>query len=255
VRLLRLATLFVLLSLLVTGCQPMVRFGSVVEDLDIPAELYQPGQPGRRPVVILLAPCNGVGAYLREWAGHLQGDGYGVLLVDSYSARGTGNACSFGVRPLVDDVALDAVSAMQFLKSLPWVDRERIAVMGWSHGASAALFVESLADFYGAPPVRAVVSVYPGCETLDTRSHQPTLLLLAGKDDWTPPADCLLAGASMKDEGRPVSIVLYPEASHLYDAPGPMRDYLGHRIGFDASATRDSRLQVSRFLAREFEAR
>ena len=95
----------------------------------------------------------------------------------------------------------------------------------------------------------------PGCETLDTRSHQPTLLLLAGKDDWTPPADCLLAGASMKDEGRPVSIVLYPEASHLYDAPGPMRDYLGHRIGFDASATRDSRLQVSRFLAREFVAR
>lgn len=246
---------FTLAALMLSGCQPTIQFSSVLGDLDIPAEIYRPRAGGRTPAVVLLGPCTGVASYMRDWAEALNAEGYAVLLVDSYAARLTRNACHAGASPLVDDVALDAVAGMQYLAGLPWIDPERIAVMGWSHGASAALFVEPLAAFYHAPSARAVVSVYPGCETLGPDVQTPTLLLLAGRDDWTPPRACIRLGSMLQAKGLPLSYTMYPEASHGYDQPGRLRTYLGHRMVYDESAASDSHLQVSRFLAEQFRAK
>ena len=43
-------------------------------------------------------------------------------------------------------------------------------------------------------PFRALLAFYPPCEFLDPNTHIPTLLLLAGRDDWSPPGQCLDAG-------------------------------------------------------------
>jgi dienelactone hydrolase len=236
------------------GCRSRLEFASVIDDLSIPAEVHRPDGAGPFPAVLLLAPCSGVAPFMRDWALWLRSQGYAALVIDSHSPRRTASVC-LGGSPAVEEVALDAVAALRHLAGLPWIDSGRLAVMGWSHGASAALEMEVLAGFYRAPELRAVVAVYPGCDMLDPGTGVPTLLILAGMDDWTPPDACLRTGNIMQRRGRPVYWTLYPQATHSFDQPGAERHYLGHRVAHDAGATFDARERVSRFLAEHFYAK
>jgi dienelactone hydrolase len=153
---------------------------------------------------------------------------------------------------LLWEVAQDAVAAMRHLAGQPYVDRGRIAVMGWSHGASAALEVEFIASVHGVHEPEVVIGFYPWCGSLhpDVRSH--TLLFLAGRDDWTPSANCVTLAGELETKGRPLSWVLYKDASHSFDQPGPPRVVLGHQLEFHPLATSDARERVKAFLERHF---
>jgi dienelactone hydrolase len=54
---------------------------------------------------------------------------------------------------------------------------------------------------------------------------------------------------ALQGENWPVRWLVYPNASHAFDQPGPRRTYLGHYMAYDASATADAQKQVRRFLA------
>src|SRR6478735_5588926 len=81
-------------------------------------ELYRPAGKGPFPAIVLLHPCSG-----RLPLGVEQGD----------AARGISDGCAGGGASV--DVVMDAYGALLHLATLPYVDPDRVALVGYSYGA------------------------------------------------------------------------------------------------------------------------
>src|SRR5262245_11495090 len=217
------------------GCASRTSIPASSGSLTLPADLYRPDGNGPFPAVVLLAPCGGVTAHMGDWAEWLKDQGYVALVVDSFTPRGARNACQGGI-PSPSAVGRDAVDGLVYLRTLPFVDAKRVAVMGWSHGGAAALDASGRPGLWFGPgeqpAFRAAVAFYPPCQFLSDDTRTPTLLLLAGRDDWTPIGPCLALGELARRRDRPVSWEVYPDAQHAFDRPGARPD-MGYTMAYD----------------------
>jgi len=223
------------------------------------ARLHTPTGQAPFPTVIFLHGCAGPGRRQDAWADELAGEGYAVLQLDSFSARGLKRVC--GDRTLFppQDRADDVFAAVRALQRRPEVDRARIAVMGWSHGGSTTLWTLSEQHSHPNERLRVAIAFYPGC--LDSRGWKdapPLLMLLGGSDTWTPAVYCTRLAHQIESFGQRVEAVVYPGAYHAFDdaglhGPTRVRDALGGKgatIAYDAAAHADARKRVRAFLAR-----
>lgn len=244
------------------GCAGQVRFESAAANSPtLSAALFRPEATTPRPALVLLHPCSGLLPFMNDWAHWLQSEGYVALVVDSFSAPGRAtNVCRVGRNPTMQEVAADAFGALRFLRAQPFVDPQRVGVMGWSYGGGASLAASRaeyrrLADALVATESKgfqAAVAFYPPCQLAGMDTEIPLLMLLGGADDWTRPERCISVGERLQRDKRPVRWVVYPSALHGFDQPGPPRTSLGHHIAYDGSATADARNQVRQFLADVF---
>jgi dienelactone hydrolase len=93
-------------------------------------------------------------------------EGYVALVVDSFTPRGV----STDSGGLTGERVCDAFGALAYLRSLAFVESNRIGAMGWSLGGGVALLAsgEMFADHAPAPgSFRAVVAFYPACALTD----------------------------------------------------------------------------------------
>jgi dienelactone hydrolase len=248
------ATTAIMVAAVLAGCASRISIPGSSGGLTLPGDLYRPEGSGPFPAVVLLGHCGGVEPFMADWARWLTNQGYVALLLDSFAPRGATNACQGGP-PTVSTAARDAMDALAYLKSSPLVDGERVAVMGWSHGAGAALQASSrtLRPFGVSEALRfrAAVALYPACSNLDVQTPTPTLLLLAGRDDWTPPRQCVSMGEFARGRGSPVSWEMYANAHHSFDRPGA-RPAFGFTMEYDGSAAAAAHEAVRTFLAAQF---
>jgi dienelactone hydrolase len=209
--------------------------------------LYRPEGMGPFPAVVVLHGCLGVRAKDIRWAEALRGQGYLALVVDSLTGRGLTTAderrgvCQ-GMTLWGGTRAADVAASLAYLRSRPDVDAGRLAVIGFSHGAWAALDFLSGASDDDVRGLRGVVGFYPYCGIASRarwrgwQADVPTLLLLAEADRMVSAAQCESLAARATANGRPVSLTVYPEVGHVFDwRPSP--------------ATEDARNRVSAFLA------
>src|SRR2546427_5317149 len=111
--------------------------------LTVPAWEERPQGPGLFPAVVLLPGCHGVSESTHEWSRWCRDQGYVALVVDSWGPRGQDKTCAPNL-PNVPDISNterfdDAVGALRWLHSRPYVDRSRVGVIGWSNGGVFAL--------------------------------------------------------------------------------------------------------------------
>ena len=94
---------------------------------------------GPFPAVVLLPPCSGRLPPRLEQAdaARYTALGYVLLAVDSFGARGIADGCTGGGASV--DMVMDAYGALLHLADLPFVDPDRIALVGYSFGGSVAL--------------------------------------------------------------------------------------------------------------------
>lgn len=243
----------VLLVLLLGGCGG-VRFLSG-DDTRIPGQLFKPDQPGPLPAVVLLHDCAGLRSFHVSWAKTIQSAGYVAFLVDSFGPRGITNICADGstMAQMATERVHDAYGALRYLKTLPFVDAQRVAVMGWSHGAWTVL--EALSSYpyrTSAEQFRAGIALYPYCAPFGPSRFRAPLLILSGSmDDWTPAKTCVNLERWRHNEAPPLTVHVYDGAYHSFDDPtwgGATRSYLGHTLAYDAKATKDAEIQVVSFL-------
>jgi dienelactone hydrolase len=253
----------VMLAVLLSGCASLVEFpsahpGGARRALAIPGVLTKPKGDGPCPAVDLLHGCSGVLPNHSEWASGLSADGYVTLLIDSHKPRGITSTC-VGATASGDRV-WDALGALRYLRSLPFVAGERIGVMGWSEGGIVALRTSSdlLATYaINAPGFRAAVAFYPGCSgNLSSSTTAAVLLLLGEKDDWTSPIPCVQIAKELQETSHAIEYVVYPNATHAFDEPALRTgvNYLGYQMRYDATATSDSAKRIKVFLHRHLRA-
>jgi dienelactone hydrolase len=200
--------------------------------LYLPADLSTPV-----PAMVILHGSRGIDPSREPgYAKLLQQHGIASLVVDYYSARGITEDVPRWNKTLyvtVFDIVSDAYASLSFLASLPFIDPQRVGVIGFSWGGVASrfsmdkriakakggkLFFSLHADYYG-----------PCQETIDTTATTGTpLLTVRGVlDASNSPAGCARREEELRHAGSAVKAYTL-EAGHNWDTAEPFR--------FDSSA-------------------
>jgi dienelactone hydrolase len=200
--------------------------------------LARPDTPGRHPALVVLHGCGGFGPADVVAAEVLKSYGYVALALDSL---GRLNVCTHGIDGDVAE-AFDAHTALGWLARQNFVDPDRVALLGFSMGGAAAL-----ASVEAGPiekihrrHFRAAIAYDPGCLSRPGVMTVPTLILNGDKDDWSRASHCRKMMARRRGKGAPATLIVYPGATHVFNFPGPARQYLGHHLAYDPQATADA---------------
>jgi len=212
--------------------------------------LKQPEGVGPFPALVLLHGSGGIKARRDvDWSERLINWGYVTLQVDSFGPRGesTKTILANSRRVPPDNRAGDAHAARRYLSGLPYVDGERIAVIGWSHGGLPAIL--SVHSSYGEDSFKAAIAFYPYCSYSMNDLKAPLLILIGEADDWCPASNCSYMMPSGKTEHE-IILKIYPGVYHDFDWRGVNKIVKGHRVLYDGNAEADAIARVENFLAK-----
>jgi len=218
--------------------------------------LFRPAGEDRYPAVVLLHTCRGLLPHVtRDWPAYLTGLGYIVLSVDSYTPRGYSTCTESGTWQ--NDQTKDAFGAIEYLSDLPFVDDDRIAVMGFSAGAFAIneTFIGRSRQRTGRRNYKAAISLYGRCsDPLRTYTDKdiPLMLIIGELDQWR----AICEGEWMKE--RPIEVHVLEGAYHSFDQTQMtaqrlvpkfwLPDPQDNPMLYDAAKTQEARELVRRFL-------
>jgi dienelactone hydrolase len=218
----------------------------------------KPPGAGPFPAVILLHDCTGWRRSLPRstfWSDILVAEGYATLMIDSFSARGYLQVCAAPDTVPISERVLDVYAAGLMLAKRPDIRADKIAVMGFAHGGSAALHAAAMAaDWRSAPPngslamvaanqhgtdyvnalqqqftaaaaaltashgkIVAYVAFYPGSCSADRGDHfaGPILLLIGNADPYY--SECIDLAAVRPIGGPEFLFKAYPNAGRDFD--------------------------------------
>jgi dienelactone hydrolase len=210
-----------------------------------------------RPVVFLLHGCGGQKPWLREQRLERYSQwGYFAVAIDSFGARDVEpkRVCE-GTQLWAGQRLVDLAAALEIVSSNPLADTSQYAVVGFSHGAWAAL--ETYSDSWdeyetmvGAPS--AVVAYYPFCEwpnraAASWKRNTPLLSLLGELDSITAVTPCL----ELFNRNALTTVirhVVYPGAEHGFDVLDTEEWTDHYNEDADVSAQRE----VKQFLDSQF---
>jgi dienelactone hydrolase len=194
------------------------------------ARLYAPAGNGPFPAVVLSHTSGTLQQHMFQWAKRLLGAGYAVLIVDHLGPRHLADNTNFDLS--VTDYAKDDVAAMRHLRTLPFIDGQRIAQMGLSYGAMAGLR-EASRNFrdknLGGEKFAAIVSVYPWCNQQGGKGYKdhqwnffddtdiPLLVVVGADDDDADPRSCIDKAKENAARGLPVELSVLPNTTHAFD--------------------------------------
>ena len=163
------------------------------------------------------------------WLKQLNEAGYATFVVDSFKPRGISETDTNQAQLDVSANIADGFYALKLLASHPQIDRNRIAIMGYSRGGQVTY--ESYWDTARRPIIKddlkfaAHIAVYPGGCTVRTRldrgntNNVPMLALLGGKDVAHGGVEnCTNLYKDVNEKsGANVKWKIYPNAYHGFD--------------------------------------
>jgi dienelactone hydrolase len=214
------------------------QFDANAAEGELVAWLFRAGD-APTPFVIFLHGCGGLHlANVAHWAEFFRKHGVGVLMVDSLAPRATASACE-SKEPWLRRRADDAAAGLAWLTSQPFAKADRIALMGQSQGAGAALF--ALQE--GRPTAGRLVAgflLYPPCAAAvnaGVRLAKPVYVGIGDADNWTPASACEALRA-LQPDGR-MDLDIHAGAVHSFDNPVKPRVVLGRYNVGEHPAARD----------------
>jgi dienelactone hydrolase len=236
------------------GLAENVTFKSELEGIELTGILTKPEGDGPFPAVVLLHGCGGINKGRdNAWVNRLVKLGYAALQLDSFAPRGMSNICTDWnlIVGMIGKRAQDAYEAKSYLGNLSFIDRNRIAVMGWSHGGTTILetISRSATDdrFFNA-----AIAFYPYCYGSLSNLKSPVLILIGEKDDWCP-ADYCTNFMPSGNTAHEAVLKIYPGAYHDFDYEGLDEVYEGHTLRYDPVAAQDAIIQVKSFLEKHLK--
>lgn len=205
--------------------------------------LYTPDGKGPFPGLIVIHEYWGLNDWVKEQASKLSDQGYVALAIDLYRGKvgTTPDEAHELMRGVPEDrAARDLKAAFEFLKSQKNVKADRIGSIGWCMGGGLALDV-ALQE----PTLSAAVINYGHLAT-DPGSIQKInaslLGLFGGQDRGIPPDDVKKFEQTLKQMGKKIDVVIYPDAGHAFENPN-------NKTGYRADDAADAWKRTVNFLA------
>jgi dienelactone hydrolase len=206
--------------------------------------LTRPEGEGPFPVVVMLHGCGGPRPFLSEAAEVAVASGAAALIVDSYAPRGISRVSALatvctGARLRGRERAGDLFAAFAWARKQAWADHDRLAAMGWSHGAWTIM--DALALRAGGEMERAtrltslpaepleglaaamIVYPYAGVASYAGRRPwriaAPSTAIVAGRDYIVGTSTPRAALERLRARGARLDIVLFEDATHAFEDP------------------------------------
>ena len=230
---------------------------------------YIPSGQGRFPTLIAIPGCSGISSdnstaeesdpqlsegdllfrrHYHYMAEKLMAKGFVVLLVNINAAEGLLIACA---DPIDGERIAEYINvAVAWASELPYVDPDKIHIIGWSMGGRGVLkWLDGPRS--EAIGVRSAIAVYPQCRGYRTLSiSMPILMLLGGSDDIAIPSVCeeLVDSVAIKQH---ITVENYPGARHgfdVQDAPPMLESGNGKTVGYQKEAAEASWQAILEFL-------
>lgn len=229
------------------------------------AGIYKPRGNGPFPAVIVLHGCGGTDYNHKAWAERLVSWGYVALVPDSFMSRGHKSICTQTTVVTPEMRVSDIMGSTEYLAGLPYVAKDKIGLVGFSHGGWTVM--KAVQERYQLKSfgIRGAVAYYPYCNPKqDSKISIPLLILIGEDDSWTPAPLCreLQANDNLKS-AAPTEMVFYPNTYHSFDRPERITEVDGwsvgggvkkHKIGGNPVAAEDSFKRSKAFFARVFSA-
>lgn len=149
--------------------------------------------------------------------------GIATFEMKSFKARGIESTVGTQVDVTLAMMVLDAYRALALLSAHPMIDKDKIAISGWSLGGGVTLFS-------GWLPVKNIIepdlsfaahlAFYPPCfiepEILNF-TDAPMHILIGELDDWTPAEPCVELVDKMQQSGTNINLTVYEDSHHSFD--------------------------------------
>jgi dienelactone hydrolase len=192
----------------------------------IAGELRIP-KPGtdKLAAVMLIHGSGGINSSADQWAQELNSIGIAAFILDSFAGRGIAN--TINDQSQLDSLAMmvDAFRALALLAKHPRIDPNRIAVMGFSKGAIAAVYSSNqrFRKLYDTSDVEfaAHIGLYTPCNVTyhgdEKVTGKPIRLFHGIADDYVSIEPCRSYVTRLKKAGADATLTEYPDAHHSYD--------------------------------------
>jgi dienelactone hydrolase len=181
------------------------------------------------PAVLLVHGSGGVRTNIDLWATQLVSMGIATFVLDTFTGRGIVTTSEDQSQLHSLAMLYDSYRSLDLLAKHARIDGTRIAIMGFSKGAVAAVY-SSVARFnkmHGTPSVTfaAHIGFYTPCNTkfLDETvvTGKPIRLFHGISDDLVQIGPCRAFTERLRAAGRDAKLTEYQNAWHVFDSPGP----------------------------------
>ena len=197
----------------------------VFGQLTIPIDSLNPDR--NYPLIIGVAGSMGWRKHHLDYLKMYQEEGYATFQLNSFKSRGITSTVGSQDEVTIAAVILDAYKALEQLSKHPKINRDKVALTGWSLGGGVTLFAgwmplkEAITDQVS---FAAHLAFYPPCfinpENLSF-TKAPIHILIGEADNWTPAKPCVNLVEKLSDKTN-ISITTYPNAHHGFDSEEPV---------------------------------
>lgn len=212
--------------------------------------LARPRGEGPFPAVVLLHTCGGLSTLeMEDWPNYLTNLGYVTLSVDSFGPRKITRCPTPFSNPT--ELSRDAYGALDYLASLPFVDKQRVGVMGFSTGGNTIDYLAGRGFKSGKGlDFKAQVSLYGRCDYLVAYAKSiPTIVIIGERENVVRLSPC----KTLAEKPPPsVKVYLLPDTYHSFDNrryTSVTNDFNGNPQLYSWKATERARAITKAFLA------
>jgi carboxymethylenebutenolidase len=204
-----------------------------VDGSPMPSYLARPDGEDPKPAVIVLQEIFGVNAEVKRIADLFASAGYVALAVNYYHRTHPnlnepytqeGLQAGFAAAGQVSRATLraDVAASIAWLDEQPFVEKGKIATVGFCFGGSTAFVTATLPGLRAAIPFYggSIASGFPNGEPEGLTDigdiHIPMLLFFGGKDDFIPAEAVAKVEKAIADARLDAEVVVYPNVGHAF---------------------------------------
>lgn len=188
--------------------------------------LYAPSAKGPLPALVVIHEWWGLNDWVKQQASKLSDEGYITLAVDLYRGKVANtpeeaHELSRGLPP--DRASRDLKAAFDYLKSRKDVDAKRIGSIGWCMGGGYSFDMALIEPTLAASVINyGHISTDPGELK---QIHASILGIFGAQDRGIPVQDVRKFESELREQGKNVRIVVYPDAGHAFENPNNKPGY------------------------------
>ncbi len=172
---------------------------------------------GTGPALIVIQEWWGLVDHIKEVCDRFAAEGFVALAPDLYHGKTTKSPDEAGKLMMalrIDEAEKDLSGAIEYLSTHDANTSKKVGVVGFCMGGALSLYtatknphIGACVVFYGGHP-----NVKPDLPNL----HAPVLGLYAGKDGFVTPDSVRALESKLKELGKPIEAVIYPDTDHAF---------------------------------------